>query len=280
MSAVSQNGCMKRPERKHEMSQTMKTSVLEIDITTGKFTPRESNYNGPITQKAWRGINKRFLDASGAGKFYPLGPEDAYQSAVLEAEKAAAKIANGLALEKKTTPETYEIAAAKLTLLNHGIRDVTPARNLYRAIESKTMGRGAVGEDGFDVDNHNGADDCPDKAMCDISGETCEESAPAGTPSTAQALADGLRSGTPMHVRAERALNHLSELCERILATDRKMGETVVLAFAAYIVCDGNFVEACRLAHISKDRWYRDWPLWCRWARAAAREYGKEHANG
>lgn len=258
----------------------MKIPVLDFNPLTGEFTTRESAYHGPITEKAWRGINKKFLDDYAAGKFYPLSPEDAYQSAVHEAEKAAAKIADGLQFEKKTAPETYEIGAAKLRLLNHGIREVTPARNAYRAVESKTMGRGAVGEDGFDIDNHNGAEDSPDKIMCDLSDEPCEESVPAGTPSTAQALADGLRGGTPMHVRAEHALNYLSELCERILLTDRKIGNEVVLAFAAYIVCDGNIVEASKLAHISKNRFYRKFSYWCAWARAAAREYGKENANG
>lgn len=249
--------------------------VLEFDHDTHEFVPVMSAYEGPIEEKAWRGINKRFLDDYAAGKFYPLSPEDAYQCAVLEAEKADAKIQGGMKFKKKTAPETYEIGAAKLKLLNHGIREVTPARNAYRAVESKTMGRGAVGEDGFDIDNHNGAEDCPDKIMSDISEEPCEESVPAGTPSTAQALADGLRSGTPMHVRAERALNHLSELCERILATDREIGNEIVLAFAAYICCDGNIVDASKLAHISKNSFYGKFDYWCAWARAAAKEYPK-----
>ena len=251
---------------------SQRVPVLQFDHDTHEFVPVMSAYDGPITEKAWRGINKTFLDDYAAGKFYPLEPEDAYQYAVLEAEKAAAKITDGLQLTKKCTPETYEIGAAKLKLLNHGIREVTPARNAYRAVESQTMGRGAVGEDGFDIDNHNGAEDCPDKIMCDLSDEPCEESVPAGTPSTAQSLADGLRGGTPMHVRAERALNYLSELCERILLTDREIGNMVVLAFAAYICCDGNIVEASKLAHISKNTFYGKFGYWCRWARAAARE--------
>lgn len=261
-------------------AEPRKVPVLMFDHNTHEFAPVMSAYDGPITEKAWRGINKKFLDDYAAGKFYPLRPEDAYQSAVLEAEKAAAKIADGMQFEKKCTPETYEIGAAKLRLLNHGIREVTPARNAYRAVESQTIGRGAVGEDGFDIDNHNGAEDCPDKIMSDLSDEPCEESVPAGTPSTAQALADGLRGGTPMHVRAERALNHLSELTERILLTDREIGNEVVLAFAAYICCDGNIVEASKLARISKNTFYGKFGYWCAWARAAAREYGKENANG
>ena len=196
--------------------------VLMFDHDTHEFVPTMSAYDGPIKEKAWRGINKKFLDDYAAGKFYPLSPEDAYQSAVHEAEKAAAKIADGLQFEKKTAPETYEIGAAKLKLLNFCERKVLPTREKHAAIEE-----GRIRE---------------------------------------------LRVHAPLHVRAEYALNFLSELCERILATDRKLGETVVLAFAAYIVCDGNFAAACKLAHISRDRWYRDWPLWCRWARAAARE--------
>ena len=199
-----------------------KVPVLDYNPCTQEFVVRESAYDGPISARAWRGINKKFLDDYAAGKFYPLEPEDAYQSAVVEAEKAAAKIAAGLRLKKKASPETYEIAATKLALMNFTQRKVLPMRREHAAVED-----GHVGE---------------------------------------------LRVRAPLHVRAEHALNYLSELCARILATDRTLGETVVLAFAAYIVADGNFAEACKLAHISKDRWYRDWPLWCSWARAAARE--------
>lgn len=207
----------------------MKVPVLDYNPLTGEFTTRESAYDGPITDKAWRGINKQFLDDYAAGKFYPLTPEDAYQDAVLEAEKAAAKIAGGLQLEKRTAPETYEIGAAKLKLLNFCERKVLPTREEHAAVEE---------------------------------GRVCE-----------------LRVRAPLHVRAEYALNFLSELCERILATDRKIGNEVVLAFAAYIVCDGNIVEASKLARISKNTFYGKFSYWCRWARAAAREYKKNNAN-
>ena len=166
---------------------------------------------------------------------------------------------------RKATPETYLTSTAKLAFLNFHKRKVQPVRETYRSVERRTMGRGAVGEDGFDIDNHNGAEDCPDKIMSDLSDEPCEESLPAGT---------------PMHVRAERALNFLSELCERILLTDRKIGNEVVLAFAAYICCDGNIVEASKFARISKNRFYGKFGYWCACARAASREYGKENANG
>ena len=200
--------------------------VLEFDHDTHEFVPVMSAYEGPIEEKAWRGINKRFLDDYAAGKFYPLSPEDAYQCAVLEAEKADAKIQGGMKFKKKTAPETYEIGAAKLKLLNFCERKVLPTREEHAAVEE---------------------------------GRICE-----------------LRVRAPLHVRAEYALNFLSELCERILATDRKIGNEVVLAFAAYIVCDGNIVEASKLARISKNRFYGKFGDWCRWARAAAREYRGE----
>ena len=154
--------------------------VLQFDHDTHEFVPVMSAYDGPITEKAWRGINKKFLDDYAAGKFYPLGAEDAYQYAVLEAEKAAAKIADGLQLKKKTAPETYEIAAAKLRLLNFCERKVLPTREKHAAIEE---------------------------------GRICE-----------------LRVRAPLHVRAEYALNFLSELCERILLTDRKIGNEAAIA--------------------------------------------------
>ena len=211
---------------KNQTAEARQVPVLQFDHDTHEFVPVMSAYDGPITDKAWRGINKQFLDDYAAGKFYPLAPEDAYQDAVLEAEKAAAKIADGLQLEKKCTPETYEIGAAKLKLLNFCERKVLPTREKHAAIEE---------------------------------GRVCE-----------------LRVRAPLHVRAEYALNFLSELTERILLTDRKIGNEVVLAFAAYIVCDGNIVEASKLAHISKNRFYGKFGSWCAWARAAAREYRGE----
>lgn len=258
------------------MSQTKKITALEFDTATGGFVPRTCEYEGPVSPKAWNGINSWFLRLNASGRFYPLSPADALQIAVKAAESAAAKVAAGLRLKDGVSADTYVIGAAKLAMISHIERRIKPIRETYRSIERRTTGRGAVGEDRFDADNHNGAEDAPTREMSEADGEHDGGTPPAGTPATAQTLADGLRGGTPLHVRAERALNRLGELCERILATDRKMGETVVLAFAAYIVCDGNFVRACKLAHISKDRWYRDWPLWCRWARAAAREHGKE----
>ena len=212
-----------------KLKATTRVPVLQFDHDTHEFVPTMSAYGGPITDKAWRGINKKFLDDYTAGKFYPLGPEDAYQYAVHEAEKAAAKIADGLQLKKKCSPETYESAAAKLRLLNFCERKVLPTREKHAAIEE---------------------------------GRICE-----------------LRVRAPLHVRAEYALNFLSELCERILLTDREIGNEVVLAFAAYIVCDGNIVEASKLARISKNTFYGKFGYWCRWARAAAREYKKDNAN-
>ena len=201
-------------------------TVLDYNPLTGEFTARECSYNGPVSDKAWRGINALFLAEQAAGRFYPADPADAYQRAILEAETAAEKIAAGMPLKAGVSADTYVIAAAKLAMLNYCARKVLPTREEHAAVE--------------------------DGRICD------------------------LRVRAPLHVRAEYAVNFLSELCERILATDRRLGETIVTAFAAYIVCDGNFAAACKLAHISKDRWYRDWPIWCRWARAAAREHGKE----
>ena len=207
-----------------KLKATTLVPVLQFDHTTHEFVPTMSAYDGPITEKAWRGINKRFLDDYAAGKFYPLAPEDAYQYAVLEAEKAAAKIADGLAFEKKTAPETYEIAAAKLAMLNFTQRKVLPTREEHAAVED-----GRIYE---------------------------------------------LRVRAPLHVRAQYALNFLGELCERIILTDREIGNEVVLAFAAYICCDGNIVEASKLARISKNTFYGKFGYWCAWARAAAKEYG------
>jgi len=51
------------------------------------------------------------------------------------------------------------------------------------------------------------------------------------------------------------------------------LSEETARAFHGYLKADGNFVEAARIARISKTKYYRLWPKWIR----AAKEIGEKH---
>lgn len=251
----------------------VKVPVLYRHPQTGFFEPALCDYEGPVPVKVWSRLNKHFLKLQAGNYFFPLDAMDAYQDAVACVSDKARLIREGKLVLRKATPETYLTSTAKLAFLNFHTRKVQPVRETYRSVERRTMGHGAVGEDGFDIDNYDGTQDNPDKVMTDISEEPCHGTVPAGTAMTAQQLVETLPGIPYRREREEKATALLGEICERLLKSpDRKLGEVIVNVFAAYVVADGNFVEACKLAHISKDRWYRDWSLWCRRARAVACE--------
>lgn len=238
--------------------------LLVRNPTTHKIACATIDYDGLIDAKTMRSVNRLFLKKVASGFFYPLDPMDAYAEVWRQLEQKAANLP-ALAI---ASPHTYLNRAANQLFLNWFARKVSPMRTMYREVEAITRKR-AAHTTPFDIDNDNSAEENPDKALADICGDILEEA----DGETVSSLAENLRGGTPLHIRAQRALNLLSELCERILATDRTIGEKIVTAFAAYIVTDGHFVSCCKLTHISKDRWYREWPTWLAWARAAAREY-------
>ena len=249
----------------------IKVPVLCRHPQTGFFEPALCDYEGPVPVKVWPRLNKHFLKLQAGNYFFPLDPEDAYQEAVAFVADKARLIREGKLVLRKATSETYLTSTAKLAFLNFHVRKVQPVRETYRSVERRTMGRGAVGEDGFDIDNYDGTRDNPDKAITDISEEPCEESVPVGSAMTAQQLVETLPGIPSRREREEKATALLGEICERLLKSpDRKLGEEIVNVFAAFIVADGNHFEAARLAHIGKNRWYREWPRWCRLARVAA----------
>ena len=256
-----------------------KVQVLYRHHESGLIEPAVCNYKGPVPEKVWERLNRRFLKLDATRYFFPLEPMDAYQDAVAQVTEKAVRIARGEIVLRKATRETYLTSAANLAFLNFHERRVQPVREVYRRVANKTAGHGAVGEDGFDIDNYDGTQDCPDKTMTDISGELCQESVPLGTAMTAQQLAESLPGYPSLRERQEKAAVLLGEICERLLATDRKTGEEIVDVFAAYVAADGNHFAAAHLVHIGKNRWYRSWPHWLALARRAA-EAGERYNDG
>lgn len=247
-----------------------KVPVLYRHPQTGFFEPALCDYDGPVPQKVWPRLNKHFLRLQAGNYFYPLDPEEAYHEVVAYVSDKARMIRDGRLVLRKATPETYLTSTAKLAFLNFHTRKVRPVRETYRSVERRTMGRGAVGEDGFDIDNYDGTQDNPDKIMCDISDEPCHGTVPAGTALTAQQLVETLPGVPYRKEREEKATALLGEICERLLkSSDRKLAEEIVKVFAAYIVADGNHFEAAHLAHIGKNRWYANWKMWLAKAREA-----------
>ena len=238
----------------------VKVPVLYRHPQTGFFEPALCDYEGPVPVKVWSRLNKQFLKLQAGNYFFPLDSEEAYQDAVAYVAEKARLIRDGKLVLRKATPETYLTSTAKLAFLNFHKRKVQPVREIYRSVERRTMGCGAVGEDGFDIDNYDGTQDNPDKIMCDISEEPCHGTIPVGTAMTAQQLVETLPGIPYRREREEKATALLGEICEGLLASkDRKLGEEIVNVFAAYIVADGNHFEAAHLVHIGKNRWYRCW---------------------
>lgn len=250
-----------------------KVPVLYRHPQTGFFETALCDYEGPVPVKVWPRLNRHFLKLQAGNYFFPLDPEDAYHEVIAFVSDKARLIRKGKLVLRKATPETYLTSTAKLAFLNFHVRKVQPVRATYRIVERRTMGRGAVGEDGFDIDNYDGTQDGPDKAITDISDEPCEESVPVGSAMTAQQLVEALPGIPSRREREGKAAALLDEICERLLkSSDRKLGEEIVNVFAAFIIADGNHFEAARLAHIGKNRWYASWKMWLAAAKRAAGE--------
>ena len=256
----------------------MRIQVLYRHHESGLIEPAVCNYEGHVPEKVWKRLNRRFLKLDAGRYFYPLEPMDAYQDAVAQVTEKAERIARGEIVLRDASAETYLTSAANLAFLKFHERKVQPARAIYHRVANKTAGRGAVGEDRFDIDNYDGTQDCPDKTMTDISDEPCEESVPLGTAMTAQQLVESLPGYPSRREREEKATAVLGEICERLLATDRKIGREITDVFAAYVAADGNHFAAAHLVHIGKNRWYRSWPRWLALARRAAEVGEKERA--
>ena len=241
-----------------------KITLLTRSKTTGRIRPKNVEYDGTVDEKVWNRINHLFQDKKPEEYFFPKDPMEVYNETLALVEEKARLIASGQLVLEKSTPETYLVGVALIHWLNYHIRQVQPEREAYRQLEGPRrhiaeqcrIERGRTAAEGADVSG---------EALLSAIECTAEERlAPLGE----------LRGGTPMSVRGERALNRIAELLFRIQRTKNALPvwETLLSVAAAFIVADGNMVEAAQLLGISKSTWYRKWPTWCAWFRAAAKE--------
>jgi len=221
-------------------------------------------YRGAIDPKVFERVGRRFLKLEAGGYFWPLDGMDAYGAAIQAVEQVAARIESGEVVLAKASPSTYLGNVGAMALLNFHQRRVQRARQTYRAVERRTMGRGSVGEDGFDIDNYDGTQDQPERAMCEACGEKASESIHVGCAWTAQQMVEQLPGVPWARERRDRAAALLGEICAVLVGRH----PDVVRAFTAYVQADGNFVQAAHLAHIGVNRFYREWAHWLALARA------------
>ena len=239
-----------------------KITLLTRSKTTGRIRPKTVEYDGTVDAKVWDRINYLFLKKNPEEYFFPKDPMEVYGETLALVEAKGRLIASGQLVLEKSTPETYLVGVAQLHWLNYHNRKVRPEREAYRQLEET---RRHIAEQCQIERSGNAAEgaDVGGEALLGAIECTAEERlAPLGE----------LRGGTPMSVRSERALNRIAELLFRIRHTDHAVWETLLSVAAAFIVADGNMVEAARLLGMSKSSWYRKWPYWKRWFRAAARE--------
>ena len=242
-----------------------KITLLTRSKTTGRIRPKTVKYEGPVDAKVWNRINYLFLDMKPEEHFFPKDPMEVYNETLALVEAKARQISSGQLVLEKSKPETYLVGVARLYWRNYHNRKVQPEREAYRQLEQTRrhiaeqcqIERGRTAAEGADVGG---------EALLTAIECTAEERlAPLGE----------LRGGIPMSVRRERAINRLAEYLHRIQRTKNALPvwRTLIDVCAAYDVADGNHVEAAALLGMSKSTWYRKWPTWCAWFRAAAKEH-------
>lgn len=244
--------------------------VLYRHAESGLIEATPSVYSGPIPEKVWKNLNRQLLKLDAGQYFYPCDAMDAYQDAVRRIAERALRLKRGEIVLEKATDVTYLTSVGYRALYRYHLRTVQPLRNVYRLVERKTVGRGAVGEDGFDIDNYDGTEDNPDKAMTDAFDEKCVESIPVGSALTARQLVETLPGVPSMNERREMAVNLLGEICENLLKKNRA-NQVIVDAFAAYIVSNGDLRQAAALCRVSERTFYARWPKFLKAAKGAAR---------
>lgn len=241
-----------------------KITLLVRSKTTGRIRPKAVEYNGTVEAKVWDRINFLFQKKKPEEYFFPKDPMEVYDETLALVEAKGRLIASGRLVPEKSTPETYLVGVAQLHWLNYHIREVQPEREAYRQLEKTRrhfaeqcqINRGKTAAEGADVGG--------EALLAAIECNTEERLAPLGE----------LRGGTPMSVRRERAINRLAEYLFRIQRTRNALPvwKTLIDVCAAYDVADGDQVEAARLLGMGKSTWYRKWPMWRAWFRAAAKE--------
>lgn len=250
---------------------TSKITLLTRSKTTGRIRPMTFKCMETVDAKVWDRINFLFLNKKPEEYFFPKDPMEVYGETLALVEAKARLIANGQIVLEKSKPETYLVGVALLYWLNYHNRKVQPEREAYRQLEET---RRHIAEQCCIERGKNAAEGA------DIGGEQCAGAIECNDVERLQPLGE-LRSGTPMHVRSERALNRLGELLFRIRCSKggQPVWDTLVTVLAAFIVADGDRAEAAKLAGMSRATWFRKWPTWCAWLRAAARERPRETEN-
>lgn len=252
-----------------------KAMFLIRNPKTGDVEKIRAAYRGNVDAKVYERVGKRFLKLDAGGYFWPLDGMDAYGEAIEQIEKMQKRLERGEVVLDTASPVTYLVNVGARSLLHFHQRQVAPVRETHRAVERHTSGRGAVGEDSFDIDNYDGTQDAPDKAMCDACGDVCEESLPAGSALTAQQLVEQLPGLPTRRERRDQAQVLLREICSALIEDGvggvcAKAGVEpmrIVKAFCAYILEDGNFPKAAKRAKIGINRFYAEWPRWIAIAR-------------
>ena len=199
---------------------------------TGTIEPLHRSYDGGIPAKVWRMLNRRVLKLESQAYFYPLDAMDAYQDAILCLERKAAEMPR----LNRASAETYLAATMKKCLLKFHLDKVLPVRESYRMCEERLF-----------------AKDAPESCDGDDDGAL-----------SLQQLAEAMPGMPDAEERRRVAASAIGEILDAL-----DDGE-IARAFTAYIIADGQFVEAAHLAHIGVNRFYAMWRSWLAAARRAA----------
>ena len=237
--------------------------ILSRNEVTRRIVASNVHYDGLVSAKALNRINFSFLELEPDEFFFPDDPMKAYNEILALIESKARLIAEGKFTPKRSSTDTYLVGVARKFMRHYHHKVVKPLRAEYRLMEKTVRDIAEKCRIERSANVAEGAD---------VGGEACVNAVECTAQERIHPFTGELRGGTPMHVRAERAFNRIVEYLFRIRCTDHALWETLLLVAAAMIVTDCNHVEAAELAGFSKSTWYRKWPEWKRWFRAAARE--------
>ncbi len=214
--------------------KTIRTTIpcLYRDPATGYLEVKYGRYEGLIPPKVWFALNKRVRKLDEEGYFFPLDAMDAYHDTVNEMEHKADEMPQ----LGQASMETYLIATIRHALFRFHIKKVVPVRDAYRRVEDRMFAVDTL--DNIESEEKNG-----------ISLRSLAEALP----------------GVPSYEERRR----LAQISVRELL-DALDDAEISRAFIAYIVADGRFVEAARLAQIGVNRFYAMWKSWLAAAKTAA----------
>lgn len=200
--------------------------------STGTIEPLYRPYDGEIPTKVWHMLNRQVLKLDSLSYFYPLDAMDAYQETILCLERKAAEMPQ----LNIASADTYLASTMKKCLLKFHFDKVLPIRENYRKTEDKIFTRDAV--------------------------ENCDRDDDGSI--SLQQLAEAIPGMPDAKERRRMATSAIEEILDALNDAE------IARVFLAYILADGNFVEAAHLAHIGVNRFYAMWRFWLAAARRAA----------